>query len=83
MLVLPDTEVIEARQICERINAAIRDASFDIDGNSIHITMSMGLVQWDGRMGINELLGYADKEMYISKKAGKDRVSVLDEDQEQ
>ena len=80
VLVLPDTEVGGAQQICERIKTSIGEHAFDIGGKTIHITISVGLVQWDGQMGSEELVACADREMYISKNAGKNRVSIHDQD---
>lgn len=76
VLVLPDTEADSAKQICERIITAIGEHKFDIGGKIIHITMSIGLAQWDGRMDADQLVACADREMYLSKNAGKNRVSL-------
>lgn len=79
ILVLPGMAVGGAQQICERIKTSIGEHAFDVDGKTIHITMSVGLVQWDGQMDTGELVACADREMYISKNEGKNRVSIHDQ----
>lgn len=76
LLILPDADQKTAQHVCERIKSAVGEHAFKIGEAKVHVTMSIGLAHWDGRMGIDELVGFADQEMYNSKREGKNKLSV-------
>ena len=80
IIILPDTKQEEAMQICRRISDLIMENSFAIaEGGTIHLTLSMGLAQWDRFKGNRRAGCNMRIEGYIfSKNTGKNKVSIAD-----
>ncbi|CQD41718.1 sensor domain-containing diguanylate cyclase [Yersinia mollaretii] len=68
MIVLPNTQLIEAKSIAEKIRQLIE--TMPVDGN-IHVTMSLGVVELAQNEAQEQLLIRADKMLYNAKAAGK------------
>jgi diguanylate cyclase (GGDEF)-like protein/PAS domain S-box-containing protein len=82
-VLLPAAELGDARNVLERICAAIRDkARVDIDGQTITVTCSAGLTSLSHRTDDpGELIRKADRALYVAKSTGRNRV-VLDDEPE-
>jgi diguanylate cyclase (GGDEF)-like protein len=72
LLIMPDTDLANARSMCERIQTAVRSASFEQD---VRVSLSYGISQFEGET-IDEFIGKADRKLYAAKAAGKDRFVV-------
>ncbi len=72
LLIMPDTDLANARSMCERIQSAIHAGSFE---NGLKVTLSYGISQYDSET-IDEFIGKADRKLYAAKAAGKDRFVV-------
>ncbi|MBS0054837.1 sensor domain-containing diguanylate cyclase [Yersinia sp. Marseille-Q3913] len=68
MIVLPNTQLNEAKIIAEEIRQLIE--VMPVDGN-IHVTMSLGVVELAQNEAQEQLLIRADKMLYNAKAAGK------------
>ncbi|QDW35451.1 sensor domain-containing diguanylate cyclase [Yersinia sp. KBS0713] len=68
MIVLPNTQLNEAKTIAEEIRQLIE--VMPVDGN-IHVTMSLGVVELAQNEAQEQLLIRADKMLYNAKAAGK------------
>ncbi|WP_145518415.1 sensor domain-containing diguanylate cyclase [Yersinia mollaretii] len=68
MIVLPNTQLVEAKSIAEKIRQLIE--MMPVDGN-IHVTMSLGVVELAQNEAQEQLLIRADKMLYNAKAAGK------------
>jgi len=77
-ILLPDTTADEARLIAEDILAAVRTAPIAWRNTTLAITASAGAAEWSPDIGRDaaELAARADGALYLSKQAGRDRVSV-------
>lgn len=77
VLVLPETSAAAAREVAERLRAAIASAVVEHDGERIQVRISAGVAAWPESVGAPEdLLDAADAALYTSKHSGRDRVSV-------
>ena len=74
VLVLPEADLQEARQICERLRVAIE--RFDWAGKKpgLKVTMSFGLATLSGEASYERLLAKADTHLYDAKEGGRNRV---------
>ncbi len=77
-MLLPDTDAATARLIADRIRRSVEGMGFDYEGQRIVVTLSLGIAQYDQDRDLTgkSVIDRADKAMYASKQAGKNRVSV-------
>lgn len=64
----------EALLAAERLRLAIKDFPFNAAGQSFQLSLSIGLIEIDGKLGTAELLTNADNAMYRAKERGKNQV---------
>ncbi|MEZ4601191.1 MAG: diguanylate cyclase [Syntrophotaleaceae bacterium] len=76
LLLLPDTDIRQGRILAEKIRAAILAYEFICGGEPCHVTMSIGLAEYDGAAGVDKCLVGADKALYIAKGQGRNSVVV-------
>ncbi|WP_319524610.1 diguanylate cyclase [uncultured Desulfosarcina sp.] len=77
-IILPDTDVDEARTVAERLRAAVSAEDFT-DGirPGVRITISIGVTQYFREEKIASFVQRADQAMYRSKQAGRNKVSCI------
>ncbi|MDR3012503.1 MAG: GGDEF domain-containing protein, partial [Chitinispirillales bacterium] len=77
-VILSDTNLDGSLTLADRIREAIAQTPFTGAKQNITYTSSFGLAMYDGNKPIekDELIAKADKALYESKKAGKNRVTV-------
>jgi diguanylate cyclase (GGDEF)-like protein len=76
VMLLSDTDLDEALTVAERARQSIEQAIIEIQGASLHITVTIGVA----RVGddLDQAVDAADQAMYEGKRAGRNRVSALD-----
>jgi len=67
----------EAEQVAERIRHAM-NSGLVINGLTLHVSASIGIVNDGGSVSSDELLSNADSAMYRAKKSGKNRNIAFD-----
>ena len=76
VILLPQTTAEKAVEAGNRIRLAVQNSSFDVEGCRVCSTVSIGIASYpEDAFNINELFEKADKSLYQSKMAGKNRVS--------
>jgi len=81
VLLMTHTSTEHARMVAERIRTAIQNTSFDMNGNRVTSTVSVGIASYpDSVNAANEVLEKADVALYRSKQGGRNRVSYYDEE---
>lgn len=78
MVLAPATSLDGARQLAEKLRQGVADASFDLQGQQVGVTISIGLCAgyiaaddtWD------RLIDEADAALYRAKEGGRNRVEV-------
>lgn len=76
IIILPYTDKKEAIDVGNRIKKNIQAImNLDTSMENIDITLSMGVAEWKTGMDIRELVDLADKNMYISKSMGKNKIT--------
>jgi two-component system cell cycle response regulator len=78
VVLLPQSNAAEAAIVGERIREAVQKLRIRFDGQTICITLSMGVAEFgsDGA-DIEQVIGAADKRMYAAKAAGRNRVIAV------
>ncbi len=77
VVVMPGADAAEAARIAERARRTTERREFPVDGaaGSVSITVSIGLAEWREDWDSAELYRRADRALYLSKSAGRNRVT--------
>ncbi|MDX5407386.1 MAG: diguanylate cyclase [Chromatiaceae bacterium] len=75
-LLLPNTVLTEAKDICERIRLAIEKIDCSAFAANLHISISMGIAQYAGEAAHDKLLVRSDNALYKAKQNGRNRIEV-------
>lgn len=77
-VILPETNGDEAKTVAQRIRASLEIEKFTpVPDKNAKITISIGVTQYFPKEELSSFIRRADKAMYLSKKNGRNRVSVL------
>ena len=78
-VMLPNTLKEDALQVAERIRTNIEGTNFEYEGTKVHVTISGGVSVFDpleNRVtNAKEFVEQADKALYVSKTAGRNRIT--------
>ncbi|MCI0623567.1 MAG: diguanylate cyclase [Acidobacteria bacterium] len=80
-VILPMTEIAAARDIAERIRSGVAGRYFPDEAlrAAVKLTASLGIASFPQHAGnLFELVGNADKALYLAKVSGKNCVAVFD-----
>jgi diguanylate cyclase (GGDEF)-like protein len=75
LVILPDTELREAMGVAEHLRSAINGRPLSIDGRLFEASLSLGVAELHQDDEMAQLIERADKALYASKAAGRNRVS--------
>ncbi|GAB4288619.1 MAG: hypothetical protein Kow0096_01130 [Thiohalomonadaceae bacterium] len=85
VIALPDTELEGAKQLAERVRAAVKGVEFQIDGRHVKVTVSIGIAclldqdKGDTQAILERLISEADQALYFGKHNGRDKVCAYPE----
>jgi diguanylate cyclase (GGDEF)-like protein len=76
LLVIADPAATDALVVAQRVREAIRSTPVVVDGQSIPVTISMGLAYFDPAAIVSpeEVIRLADAGLYRAKQTGRDRI---------
>lgn len=80
-VLLPETPLAAAERVGEALRAAIEGSRLkraDTGETVARVTISIGVTAYCPGESRDDFVGRADKALYLSKKSGRNRVSVLD-----
>ena len=77
LVVLPQNDADGGVVVAERWRAAVESAVFTApDGRELHVTISVGVAEYQGEHeSPDDLIAAADRALYSAKQAGRNRVS--------
>ena len=73
VVLLPGTEVDEARQVLTRLQRSLSEALFLHEGGEVFVTFSAGVSAWRPGEALEPALERADQALYEAKRTGKNR----------
>ena len=76
-ILLPNTDQTGAMQVAEQVCSAIRDINFDVDGQQVMITASIGVTSCipERHQDVDRFIAAADSALYTSKANGRNQVN--------
>lgn len=75
LLLLPDTSLLQALALAERLRAEVASTQFRYQGEALPVTISAGVCSISKAGSVNELLKQADIQLYNAKDAGRNRIA--------
>ncbi|MBD1555098.1 sensor domain-containing diguanylate cyclase [Pseudomonas typographi] len=76
-LLLPDTDKAGGLVLAERLRHAVEGMAVSHGGNAVNFTISLGVADLSRpAVDYKELIEWADQALYVSKKSGRNRVTV-------
>ena len=79
VVILPDTDLIGAMAVAERIRMGIQNLILETVKGTLQVTISAGVAARYSGETYSELFDRADTALYESKRLGRNRVSLADE----
>lgn len=78
-VLLPETDTTGAIDLAERLRAAIADAPMTVNGETVSLSISVGVAMLHPDDGsVDALFNRADQALYRAKHAGRNRVVLAD-----
>ncbi len=74
LILYPETSLKGAQVITERVREYIAEKVFKTNGLDLSITITFGIITFDGTRTVDECISLADKALYEGKKKGKNVV---------
>ena len=74
VLLLPETDLHQARQFAERIRQIIQDSGATPEPDAIRCTTSIGVAEYAGDANLDALIARADARLYEAKAGGRNKV---------
>src|SRR5262245_48485948 len=74
-IILRETELKEGILLSERLLDAVRSMAIDHDGETLRVTVSIGMCQAKAGESAERWLERADRALYDAKERGRDRVA--------
>ncbi len=79
LFILPETSIKSAAITAERLRKIIAEKPIVVEGNSIFVTASFGVVELDKEIkSLNSFLKKAEEALLVAKKKGGNRVEAMD-----
>jgi len=78
LVVLPETDVEGSHIVAERIRNKVETTEHQYAGKNLHVTITLGIAVFDGRLGVERSISLADKALYLGKEQGRNRVVFWD-----
>ncbi|MFC7293143.1 GGDEF domain-containing protein [Marinobacter aromaticivorans] len=75
LLLLPDTSLLPALKLAERLRSEVAGNSFRFQGQDLPVTMSAGVCSIAQVNSIDSMLRQADLQLYSAKGAGRNRIA--------
>ena len=79
-LILPGISREKTKTACERIRRRVENHVFSLDGNSLHITLSIGICHMSGKVPLDpsRMMHSADMALYKAKDWGRNKVVLYE-----
>lgn len=77
-IVLPETTLVAAIPVMQRIREAVASLDLDLDDADTRLTISIGIVESGQEINIEQMLEEADTRLYIAKANGRNRIVGAD-----
>jgi len=77
-VILPNTSLADAVTVAERMVQAVAEKPITWEGHELHLSLSVGVGEFDGASYIGDVTKATDAALYAAKQAGKNTVKVVE-----
>ncbi len=78
-VLVPGADAARARELTDELLAAVREHETDVNGRTLRVTGSAGVLIFDGvQASVEDVLADVDRAMYQSKEKGRNRATLLE-----
>ena len=77
LALLPGCDISQAHALAERLRRAVAAVPIEAGGRMLNVTMSFGIAGLDGGLDVESAIQRADRALYRSKHAGRNRATVF------
>ncbi|MDC7232556.1 MAG: diguanylate cyclase [Spirochaetales bacterium] len=74
LILLPETDIVNAGRMAERLRSAVEQENFDFEGKTHKVTMTFGVSSIEVDTNAARMIVHADEALYHGKNNGKNRV---------
>ena len=74
VIIFPNTTLAEAASRAETIRAAVEKTPFNMQGEPVSISVSIGIAELQAQEDPESLFSRADKHLYMAKESGRNKV---------
>lgn len=74
LALLPETELEGAVAVAERIRETVEQQTVNYGDIEIHVTVTLGVAQYDSKLGLEQSIELADRALYRGKNSGRNQV---------
>ncbi|TLX56581.1 hypothetical protein DN824_15065 [Stutzerimonas nosocomialis] len=76
LVLLSSTDAQDAALVGERLRATVDQHPFEVDGQPVHLSISLGSATYRPPESLEQLLQRADAALYSAKRSGRNRLSI-------
>lgn len=74
IMMLPDCDIDKCREIGEAVRKEVKETLFKANGVAIHLSLSVGCIEYDMNKSIEENIAAADDNLFVAKDSGRNKV---------
>lgn len=76
MIILPDTNIEQAKILADRLIKRVRGYNFLTSKTTLKVTISIGLTEYSPDESIDLIIEHADSALYEAKENGRNNVKI-------
>jgi len=77
LALLPETPLVGAGLVAERIRKKITDTEIHFADQTLHVTITIGVAEYDERLGMDHSINLADRALYEGKQTGRNKIVLF------
>lgn len=77
LALLPETILSGAALVAERLRKKIADVEIAFGNQTLHVTITVGVAEYDERLGMDHSINLADRALYRGKQTGRNKIEVF------
>jgi len=75
-IIMPETTLNTSQKLLERIRENIENEHITISGNTVRLTISIGMDEFDGDVSFEKIMSNADEALYEAKNNGRNNIKI-------